>query len=101
MNKTKKQRNKKLVNQNKRNRILNRRYKNLIKALIKWIETKSLLYSETPADEKDLLKRILIKRNSVLSSVLDKAARKKVYHKNKVARKKSKIQNFLNQCFKK
>jgi small subunit ribosomal protein S20 len=90
----KKQRNRKLVKQNKRNRIQNRRYSSTIKNLSKLFKTKVKMYStlnETNLDEKPKLKFEVGNIINNLYSILDKAVKKKVIHKNKAARKKSSI----------
>lgn len=103
----KKQRNRKLVTQNKRNRIINRRYtstiKNLFKLLVVKISTfktnfmslkNKELKSEYNIEEKENYekekKKIQILLNNFYS-IIDKAIKKQVIHKNNAARKKSKI----------
>ena len=88
----KKQKNRKLVKQNKRNGIINRRYSSTIKNLSKLYINKIKNYKT----EKDLEERIYIQikiANLIerLYSILDKAVKKGVIHKNTAARKKSKI----------
>jgi small subunit ribosomal protein S20 len=88
----KKQRNRKLVSQNKRNRMINRRYTTTIKTLTK------LFYSKINQSFKDI--EVDIKKEKIeeikivagkLFSILDKAVKKNVIHRNTAARKKSKI----------
>ena len=96
----KKQKNRKLVTQNKRNRIINRRYTSTIKNLAKLIKTKFLLMKNDVSIKDEQRNEIstLINR---FYSILDKATKKKVIHKNKAARKKSIFQNFYNKSIEK
>jgi small subunit ribosomal protein S20 len=80
----KKQRNRKLINQNKRNRIVNRRYTSTIKTLSKLLKGKVKDKNLNTKEES-----ILLLNN--LYSMIDKAAKKGVIHKNTAARKKSKF----------
>jgi small subunit ribosomal protein S20 len=103
----KKQRNRKLVTQNKRNRIINRRYTSTIKNLFKLLLFKisnfktnfnflnnKELKNEYNLEEKENYqtekKKLQILLNN-LYSIIDKAIKKQVIHKNTAARKKSKI----------
>jgi small subunit ribosomal protein S20 len=72
----KKLRNRKHIKQNKRNRIINRRYTSTIKTLFKLLNLKV---------EKLEAQSIL----NNLYSIIDKAVKKDVIHKNTAARKKS------------
>ncbi len=72
----KKIRNRKHIKQNKRNRIINRRYTSTIKTLFK------LLVLKVEKSEGQIV------LNS-LYSMIDKAVKKDVIHKNTAARKKS------------
>lgn len=89
----KKQRNRKIVAQNKRNRIINRKYSSTIKTFFKlfFIQFKEAnleIFNENKKQKCfELLKH--------LYSLLDKAVKKKVIHKNTAARKKSKIGKLL------
>jgi small subunit ribosomal protein S20 len=88
----KKQRNRKIVLQNKRNRMINRRYSTTIKTLTKLFHLKIKSYnsegnSELKAQEKTETLMIVQK----FYSIVDKAVKKKVLHKNNAARKKSSI----------
>jgi small subunit ribosomal protein S20 len=95
----KKQKNRKQVTQNKRNRIINKRYVSTIKTLVKlflnkkkMIETvdnsviNSSLNTSSP-EHKIELKNIL---NNIYS-IIDKAVKKNVLHKNTAARKKARV----------
>ena len=82
----KKQKNRKIVQQNKRNRMVNRRYSSTIKSLTK------LFKNKTNTDKKGV--ESVKEGQTILSSlysILDKAVKKQVIHKNTAARKKSKL----------
>lgn len=88
----KKQRNRKVVTQNVRNRMINRRYSSTIKSLSKLFTSKiKTIKTNNSGEDLSLLKgeTTLIVRN--LYSIIDKAVKKGVIHKNTAARKKSKI----------
>ena len=87
----KKQRNRKLVLQNKRNRMINRRYISTIKTLSKLFTKKIKNLSTTSSDEIVNLKKETSSIANKLYSIIDKAVKKGVLHKNNAARKKSKI----------
>lgn len=92
----KKQKNRKLVTQNKRNRMINRRYTSTIKTLSKLLTKKIKTFNqESNANEELALK----KENEILVqglySILDKAVKKGVLHKNNAARKKSRFGKLL------
>jgi small subunit ribosomal protein S20 len=85
----KKQRNRKAVTQNKRNRMVNRKYLSTIKSLFK-------LFSLKLKQNQDVNNQASVKIESFsllsrLYSFIDKAVKKKVLHKNTAARKKSKL----------
>lgn len=94
----KKQRNRKIVTQNKRNRMINRRYSSTIKTLVK-------LFNKTvnniPLEEKPDL-NLSQSRNIAnnLYSIIDKAVKKGILHKNTAARKKSKMEKTLKHNIK-
>lgn len=90
----KKQKNRKLVSQNKRNRIINRRYSSTIKSLSKIFKNKIKNYEK----EVELTNEMKLAYNletkglvQKLYSIMDKATQKGVIHKNNAARKKSKV----------
>ena len=86
----KKQRNRKLVTQNNRNRIINRRYTSTLKTLSKLFQVKLKLFSITNDNNSTLkLETFNIVKN--LYSIIDKAVKKGILHKNTASRKKSKI----------
>jgi small subunit ribosomal protein S20 len=75
---SKKQRNRKTIAQNKRNRMINRRYISTIKTFFKLLNL-----SKDKNEKESLLPK--------LNSIIDKAVKKNVIHKNTAARKKSRI----------
>lgn len=83
---------KKRIEITKRNRLINRYYKSSVKTLIKIFNQDLELYktSQNP-EEKEKLKKIL---NSIYS-LIDKGTKKNIFHKNKAARKKSKLATYL------
>lgn len=88
----KKQRNRKLVNQNKRNRMINRRYSSTVKSLSKLFFAK-LKTKETIVEQSEQIKLKLETKQLVnkVYSIIDKAVKKGVLHRNTAARKKSRI----------
>jgi small subunit ribosomal protein S20 len=94
---TKKLRNKKHIKQNKRNRIINRRYTSTIKTLFKLLNLKiqKILEDENLKKSSDLTsegKTLKTESQILLNnlySIIDKAVKKDVIHKNTAARKKS------------
>jgi small subunit ribosomal protein S20 len=95
----KKQKNRKQVTQNKRNRIINKRYTSTIKTLVKLFLNKkkmidatnnsntNIIVDNSLQDKKNELKNVL---NNIYS-IIDKAVKKNVMHKNTAARKKAKV----------
>ena len=88
----KKQRNRKIVSQNKRNRIINRRYTSTIKTLSKLFLSKvKIINNEQTSDIKSQLKKESLGLIKNLYSIIDTAVKKGVIHKNTAARKKSRF----------
>jgi small subunit ribosomal protein S20 len=88
----KKQKNRKLVTQNTRNRIINRRYSSTIKSLSKLFTSKiKTIKTKVEGEELATVKTDLVSIVRNLYSIIDKAVKKGVIHKNTAARKKSKI----------
>jgi small subunit ribosomal protein S20 len=88
----KKQKNRKLVTQNKRNRMVNRRYTSTIKTLSKLFKLKLKDFNqEANLELKAKLKLEILKIGNNIYSILDKAVKKSVIHKNNGSRKKSTI----------
>lgn len=86
----KKQRNRKDVKQNNRNRLVNKRYTSTIKTLSKLFYTKiKELNNLTTAEDKAKEKVATLNILKNLYSIIDKAVKKGVLHKNTAARKKS------------
>jgi small subunit ribosomal protein S20 len=83
---------KKRIEINKRNRLRNRFYKSSVRTLIK-VFLKDLEVYKTSQDpnDKEKAKKIL---NSIYS-LLDKGAKKHIFHKNSAARKKSRLASSL------
>lgn len=79
---------KKRIEITKRNRLRNRIYKSSIKTLIKKfiVHLNDYKISKTLEDQKRLQKIL----NSIYS-LIDKATKKNIFHKNKAARKKSQL----------
>jgi small subunit ribosomal protein S20 len=96
----KKQRNRKLIIQNKRNRMINRKYSSTIKTLFKiFLEKTKHLSIETFNENQKIENRsTLTKLVNNLYSLIDKAIKKSVIHKNTAARKKSRISR-INKLF--
>ena len=86
----KKQKNRKLVKQNKRNRMINRRYSSTIKSLSKLFLSKVKTLASS-GEDKTKVKEETVSIVNKAYSVIDKAVKKGVIHKNTAARKKSKI----------
>ena len=86
----KKQKNRKLVKQNKRNRMINRRYSSTIKSLSKLFLSKVKTLASSGEDKAKVKEETVSIVNKVYS-IIDKAVKKGVIHKNTAARKKSKI----------
>jgi small subunit ribosomal protein S20 len=85
---------KKRIEITKRNRFRNRFYQSSVRTLIKAF----LMDLETYPASKDLEnKEKLTKKLSSIYSVIDKATKKNVLHKNKAARKKSQLAAQLKQ----
>lgn len=73
---------------NKRNRLQNRFYKSTVKTLIKlFFKQVEISKNSTDNENKKIAQKIL---NSAYS-LIDKGCKKKVFHKNKAARKKSQL----------
>ena len=91
----KKQRNKKSVKQTLRNRIINKRYTSTIKTLSKlFILKKDECQKNTEnnqIEDKDKKKLEISNILKNLYSIIDKAVKKGVLHKNTAARKKSRV----------
>ena len=79
-----------------RNRLVNKSYKSTVKTLTKKTLDYCEKYKKDPnEDNKNLVKTSL---NNAFS-LIDKAVKKNVLHKNNGANKKSKINNFVKSTF--
>lgn len=85
----KKQKNRKSVSQNQRNRIVNRRYKSTSKTLGKLLFSKMKKYEVE--SEKEGLGEEIRKILNHFYSMIDKGIKKNVFHQNTGNRKKSKL----------
>ena len=75
-----------------RNRLINKSYKSTVRTLTKKTLENCEIYKKEPNDNnRDLVKTSLNKT----FSLIDKAVKKNVLHKNNGANKKSKINNFV------
>ena len=88
----KKQKNRKIVLQSKRNRMINRRYSSTVKtltklALFKWKK----FQTEKESEKKQFLQIEMQKIVNSFYGFVDKGVKKNVFHKNTAARKKSRI----------
>ena len=75
-----------------RNRLINKSYKSTIKTLTKKTKENCEKYSKDPNEENKILVRTALNK---AFSLIDKAVKKNVLHKNNGANKKSKINNFV------
>ena len=82
----------KRIKTNNRNRLRNRFYKSSVRTLIKVFFNDLKIYkiSQNP-DDKEKVKKIL----SSIYSLIDKGAKKNIFHKNAAARKKAKLARYL------
>ena len=79
-----------------RNRLINKSYKSTVRTLTKKTLENCAKYKKDPNEEnKDLVKLSLNKA----FSLIDKAVKKNVLHKNNGANRKSKINNFVKTTF--
>ena len=75
-----------------RNRLINKSYKSTVRTFTKRTLENCEKYTKDPSeDNKNLVKKSLNK----VFSLIDKAVKKNVLHKNNGANKKSKINNFV------
>ena len=83
---------KKRIQIGERNRLINKSYKSTVRTLTKKTLENCEKYKKEPNDEnKNLVNTSLNK----VFSLIDKAVKKNVLHKNNGANKKSKINNFV------
>lgn len=77
----KKQKNRKQIKQNYRNKKFNLKYKIIIKILFKILKSKEQVINSTVISNK-------LKNFSILLKYLDKSLKRKIFHKNNIKRKK-------------
>ena len=83
---------KKIIQIGERNRLINKTYKSTVRTLTKKTLENCEKYKKEPNDEnKNLVNTSLNK----VFSLIDKAVKKNVLHKNNGANRKSKINNFV------
>jgi small subunit ribosomal protein S20 len=92
----KKQRNRKTVTQNNRNRIVNRRYRSTMKSLSKLFLAKVKTLKTSDDATNDNVKLEIKTVTNSLFSIIDKSVKKGVIHKNNAARRKSAISSISN-----
>jgi small subunit ribosomal protein S20 len=90
----KKERNKKIVKKTIRNRIINKRYTSTIKTLSKLFILKKEECNKNKVEKPEEKEKNKIEISTLLKSlysIIDKAVKKGVIHKNTAARKKSRV----------
>lgn len=94
----KKQKNKKTILQNNRNKILNRYYSSRIKSLSKFLK---LLFNNYTIKSIDSIKTKALSKTQIINisnkyySILDKAVKKKIIHIKNASSKKSKCAKII------
>ena len=83
---------KKRIQISERNRLINKSYKSTVKTLTKKTLENCAKYKKEPNEDN---KNLVITSLSKAFSLIDKAVKKNVLHKNNGANKKSKINNFV------
>ena len=76
----------KCIRINKRNRLQNRFYKSSVRTLIKMFSKRLEIYKVSQNPQDKFQAQILL---STLYSLIDKASKKHIFHKNMAARKKA------------
>ena len=86
---------KKRIDINKRNRLRNKYYKTSVRTLIKLFFKNLEVYKTSKnLDDKNKVQEIL----NLIYSMMDKGTKKNIFHKNKAARKKSKLAAYLKKA---
>ena len=86
---------KKRIDINKRNRLRNKYYKTSVRTLIKLFFKNLEVYKISKnLDDKNKVQEIL----NLIYSMMDKGTKKNIFHKNKAARKKSKLAAYLKKA---
>ena len=75
-----------------RNRLINKSYKSTVRTLTKKTLANCEKYIKDPSEDNKNLVRVSLNQ---AFSLIDKAVKKNVFHKNNGANKKSKINNFV------
>jgi len=83
---------KKRIQIGERNRLINKTYKSTVRTLTKKTLENCEKYKKEPNDEN---KNLVNKSLNKVFSLIDKAVKKNVLHKNNGANRKSKINNFV------
>ena len=79
-----------------RNRLINKSYKSTVRTLTKKTLENCETYKKDPNEENKILVKTSLNK---AFSLIDKAVKKNVLHKNNGANKKSKINNFVKTTF--
>ena len=79
-----------------RNRLINKSYKSTVRTLTKKTLENCQKYKKEPNEENKVLVKTSLNK---AFSLIDKAVKKNVLHKNNGANKKSKINNFVKNTF--
>ena len=75
-----------------RNRLINKSYKSTIRTLTKKTQQNCETFKKDPSEDN---KNLVVKSLNKTFSLIDKAVKKNVLHKNNGSNKKSKINNFV------
>jgi len=79
-----------------RNRLINKSYKSTVRTLTKKTIENCVKYKKNPNEDNKILVNTSLNK---AFSLIDKAVKKNVLHKNTGANKKSKINNFVKTTF--
>ena len=79
-----------------RNRLINKSYKSTVRTLTKKTIENCEKYKKDPNDDNKILVKVSLNK---AFSLIDKAVKKNVLHKNTGANKKSKINNLVKTTF--
>ena len=78
-----------------RNRLINKSYKSTVRTFTKKTLENCEIYKKDPNEENKILVKTSLNKTF---SLIDKAVKKNVLHKNNAANKKSKINNFVKSA---
>ena len=87
---------KKRIQISERNRLINKSYKSTVRTLTKKTIENCEKYKKDPNDDNKILVKVSLNK---AFSLIDKAVKKNVLHKNTGANKKSKINNLVKTTF--